>query len=259
MQVANLENKPPSQNAPSVSHWARPQRLVATKAGRFWQFEQCGWYFQRVLINLGLRLERPFTGVSGPFGPEIPKKSRKESFWGSAKKSPKIPEKVEKYPKNTKFGLFRVFFDFLGYFRGHFCRPPKRLFSRLFWDFGPEGPGDSCKWSLESQTWVLKQIQESHWNPYWQIYAQNCSRHGFQIGASCFLGGNFYNSGRVVMSVMLEVVFAHLLTKSYQKDWVQLYKGSQPCSLGSGTLLSICLSICLSIYLSIYLSLYLYI
>ena len=99
----------------------------------------------------GLRPERPFTGVSGPSGPEIPKKSRKESFWGSAKKSPKTPEKVEKYPKKSKFLYFRVFFDFFGYFRGLFCRPAKRLFSRLFWDFGPGGPGDSCKWSLGSQ------------------------------------------------------------------------------------------------------------
>ena len=48
---------------------------------------------------LGLPSERPFTGVSGPSGPEIAKKSQKESFQGSAKKSAKIPEKVKKCPK----------------------------------------------------------------------------------------------------------------------------------------------------------------
>ena len=99
--------------------------------------------------GLSLRSERPFTGVSGPSGPKIAKKSQKESFWGSAKKSPKIPEKVKKYTQN--WTLLGVFFDFFGYFRGLFCGPPKRLFLRLFCDFGPGGPGDSCKWSLGSQ------------------------------------------------------------------------------------------------------------
>ena len=41
-----------------------------------------------------LRPEPPFTGVSGPSGPEIAKKSQKGSFWGSGEKSQKIPEKV---------------------------------------------------------------------------------------------------------------------------------------------------------------------
>ena len=58
-------------------------------------------------------------------------------------------------------GIFRVFFDFFGYFRGLFCRPPKRLFSRLFWDFGPEGPGDSCKWALGSQSSHSKALAET--------------------------------------------------------------------------------------------------
>ena len=98
----------------------------------------------------GLRPERPFTGVSGPCGPKIAKKSPKESFWGSAKKSPRIPEKVKKYPKNPIWGVFYFF----GYFQGPFCRPPERLFWRLFCDFGPGGPGDSCKWSLGSQAMV---------------------------------------------------------------------------------------------------------
>ena len=77
-----------------------------------------------------------------------PQKVSKRVFLGSAKKSPKIPEKVEKYSKIQIW----VFFDFFGCFRGLFCRPPKRLFSRLFWDFGPRGLGDFCKWSLGSQS-----------------------------------------------------------------------------------------------------------
>ena len=92
--------------------------------------------------------ERPFTGVSGPSGPKIAKKVSKRVFWGSAEKSPKIPEKVKKYPKKSNFGSF----DFFGCFRGPLCRPPKRLFLRLFCDFGPGGPGDSCKWLLGSQS-----------------------------------------------------------------------------------------------------------
>ena len=63
-------------------------------------------------------------------------------IWGSARKSPKMSKKLH------KIGHLGVFFDFFGYFRGLFCRPPKRLFLRLFCDFGPGGPGDSCKWSL---------------------------------------------------------------------------------------------------------------
>ena len=46
-----------------------------------------------------LQPEPPFTGVSGPSGPEIAKKSQKGSFWGSGQKSRKIPEKSLKIPK----------------------------------------------------------------------------------------------------------------------------------------------------------------
>ena len=87
-------------------------------------------------------------GVSGPFGPEITKESQKESFWGSAKKSPQIAEKVENTQNWTFFGNFStlsgIFGDFL-------ADSPKRLFLRFFFLSGPEGPGNSCKWSLGSQ------------------------------------------------------------------------------------------------------------
>ena len=94
-----------------------------------------------------LRPERSFTGVSGPSGPKIAKQSQKESFWGSAKKSPKIPEKVKNNPQSPIFCIF----SFSGYIRGLFWQTPKKLFLRNFCDFGPGGPGDSCKWSLGSQ------------------------------------------------------------------------------------------------------------
>ena len=51
-----------------------------------------------------------FPGPQHPnSGPEIERKSKKESFWGSAKKYPKIPERVEKYPKKSKFAYFSTF------------------------------------------------------------------------------------------------------------------------------------------------------
>ena len=84
----------------------------------------------------------------GPPGPKS-QKSLKKSVFGGPQKSPR---KYPKKSKNTpKIGLLGVFFDFFGYFRGLFCGPPKTLFLRLFCDFGPGGPGDSCKWSLGSQ------------------------------------------------------------------------------------------------------------
>ena len=59
----------------------------------------------------------------------------------------------KKRPKTLKLEFVGgPFFDFLGYFRGLFGRPPKRPFLRLFGDFGP---GDSCKWRLESQSTTL--------------------------------------------------------------------------------------------------------
>ena len=76
-----------------------------------------------ILLQLRLRPERPFTGVSGPSGPKIAKKSQKESFGGPQKKSPKIPEQVKKYPN----------FDFFGYF----------LTSGIFGDFFADPPKDS--------------------------------------------------------------------------------------------------------------------
>ena len=71
-----------------------------------------------------LRPEPPFTGVSGPSGPEIAKKSQKRSFGGSAEKSQKIPEKVKKYD----FRTFGYFLTSSGIFWDFFADPPKDLF-----------------------------------------------------------------------------------------------------------------------------------
>ena len=55
--------------------------------------------------------------------------------------------------RNPKNVSKRVFFG------GLQKSPPKRLFLRLFWDFGPGAPGDSCKWSLGSQENPHKEFQ----------------------------------------------------------------------------------------------------
>ena len=87
------------------------------------------WPSQRwsFLGGLPLRPGRPFTGVSGPSRPGIPKKSQKECFWGSAKKVPaKKPKKVEKYPKKSNFGYFLTFSGTFETFLGFRAR-------RLLW------------------------------------------------------------------------------------------------------------------------------
>ena len=99
--------------------------------------------FSRV-ICIRLRSERPFTGVSGPSGAKIAKKSQKESFFGVCKE---VPENTRKSQKIHKIGLFGVFLTFSDIFGDFFADPQKRLFLRLFCDFGPGKPGDSCKWS----------------------------------------------------------------------------------------------------------------
>ena len=79
-----------------------------------------------------------------------PQKILKRVFLGVCNKVPENTRKSRRIPEKSKFGFFfQVFLDFFGYFRGLLCRPPKRLFSRFFGDFGPRGPRDSCKWSLE--------------------------------------------------------------------------------------------------------------
>ena len=93
----------------------------------------------------------------GPPGPKS-QKSLKKGLLGGLQKSPK---KYPKKSKNTNFRTFLGIFRLFRFFLGLFCRPPERPFLRLFCDFGPGGPGDSCitKWRLGSQTSPLEQSQ----------------------------------------------------------------------------------------------------
>ena len=86
-----------------------------------------------------------------PSGPEIAKKLKKGLFGVLEKSLGKYPKKSKNIVFRTFLGIFSVFLDFFGYFPRLFSRPPKRPFLRLFCDFGPGGPGDSCKWRLGSQ------------------------------------------------------------------------------------------------------------
>ena len=79
----------------------------------------------------------------GPPGPKSQQKSQKESFCGSAKKSPKIPETFKKYAKLDFLGYFLTFRVFSGTF---LLTPKKTRLEIFFFDFGPGG-----KWSLGSQ------------------------------------------------------------------------------------------------------------
>ena len=76
----------------------------------------------------------PFTGVSGPS-----KVSRRVFLgWGSAKRPPKIPQKVEKCPQKSHFQTFWGIFRLSGVFSGTFLQTPKKtLFETLE---GPEPP-----------------------------------------------------------------------------------------------------------------------
>ena len=85
----------------------------------------------------------------GPPGPKSQKGLKKSLLGGSAKGPRKYPEK---YPK---LDFFRYF---AGIFGDFFADPPKGLFLRPFWDFGPGGPGDSCEWSLGSQVLALSLV-----------------------------------------------------------------------------------------------------
>ena len=77
------------------------------------------------------------------------KKVSKRVFLGQ-KRPQKYPEKSKKIHSKVQF--LCLFFDFFGYFRGLFLQtPPNRLFLRLYCDFGPGWPGDSCEWRLGSQ------------------------------------------------------------------------------------------------------------
>ena len=109
----------------------------------------CVWVLRAYKISLSenlindsraLRPERPFTGVSGPSGPEIPKKSRKESFWGLQKSPRKHPKKSKNTRKSPNLVFFGYFLTFSGIFGDFFADPQKDSFRDFFGISGPEGP-----------------------------------------------------------------------------------------------------------------------
>ena len=96
-------------------------------------------------------------------------------FWGSTKKSPTEPQKAKKCP------WFRApksrFQTFVGIFGDFFCGPPKRPLLRLSCDFGPGGPGDSCKWWLGSQAllWGVRDIWRLGSEDRWRRHKANAA------------------------------------------------------------------------------------
>ena len=91
------------------------------------------WAF--ILGSTVLRPELPFTGVSGPSGPEIAENISKKVFWGVCRKVPKnTRESLKRLQKARK----SVFLDFFGFFSGtylHTLPPPKTFFETFlrFW------------------------------------------------------------------------------------------------------------------------------
>ena len=96
-------------------------------------------------MTLHLRLEPPYTGVSTPPSPEIPKKSQKgvpgpprPGVSKECRKSPKWPENESKRLQSQCSGTFWTLFLTLRAGR------PGNTFLRPFGDFGARGCGDSC-------------------------------------------------------------------------------------------------------------------
>ena len=65
-------------------------------------------------------------------------KEKKIRVWGSAKKSSKIPQKVQKWPRKSNFKFFGPFLTFWGIFGDFFRDPPRDLLGDLFAILGPE-------------------------------------------------------------------------------------------------------------------------
>ena len=85
-----------------------------------------------VNFELGLRSEPPFTGVTGPSGPEIAKSVSKRVFFGVWRK---VSKNTRKSPKIPIFGPFWVFFGILRLFRVFFETFLQTLKKTLFETF----------------------------------------------------------------------------------------------------------------------------
>ena len=107
-----------------------------------------------------------------------------ESLKGVRKK---VPENTRKKQKNTpKSPRFWVFFDFSGIFWDFFVDLWERdSFWDVFCDFGLGGPGDSCKWSLGSQS--LRDKRASYEDPplVSSSTPRLCLEHTFAPTAAC--------------------------------------------------------------------------
>ena len=131
--------------------------------------------------------EPPYTGVPRPSGPEIPKKSQKglseppgPECQNSVKKASKDPKRVKKVSK-------AVFGDFFDTFLTLWAGQPGKTFLRLFGDFGPRGPPNSCIRRFPSQSqrefavkihWEIKGRFRKGW--FWRTYP----RSGFRSGGT---------------------------------------------------------------------------
>ena len=99
-------------------------------------------------------------GVPGPPGPKCQKSLKKVVSGLSARSAKKAPKKSKKCRKSLSSALFWHFFDFFGTFLALRADRPETTFLRLFWHFGPGGPGTPCNnWSLQSQTLALRAPQ----------------------------------------------------------------------------------------------------
>ena len=93
----------------------------------------------------------------GAPGPKSQNNLKKRLFGGSAKKSPKIAEKIKKHPKCFFFNIF------FGYFRGFFLQIPKKTHFEIFFAIlGPEGPETPANGCLGRNAcvseWILKKL-----------------------------------------------------------------------------------------------------
>ena len=106
----------------------------------------CIFLSNRKTKTLGLRLEPPYTGVPRPSGPETPKKFQKGVPGPAGPECPKSVKESQVTQKRVKKTTTSVFGDFFRHFFD-FDTPggeAREVLLRLFGDFGPRGPRDSC-------------------------------------------------------------------------------------------------------------------
>ena len=97
-------------------------------------------------------------------GPKSQKNLKKVSFLGSAKKSPKIPQKVQTCPKKSEKGTFWAFFGFLNHSRLHLAAPdfsiigcpkPQKFAEMRIWHFSHKTSSDKLGGLWGELWWVV--------------------------------------------------------------------------------------------------------